>query len=216
MHNEMCDRLALARPTANRAVITDASGLYATSVTTNTELALLNGLTALIGKQDIYISASAMRATVTAGCSALTLNETMTNKVNYQTLDFDQTTEENAFFEIVLPRNYNNGTITTFFHWTAPVGAGTAAFGIKALARSNDDALDTAFGSEITTTDTLIALGDKHLSPESSAITIGGTPADGDLILFNVARKIASDTLTGDVKLMGVTLVITTDALVSA
>jgi hypothetical protein len=114
-----------------------------------------------IGKHDLFVQAGAMRATNTAGCSAMVQNETTTNKVNYNSIDFDQnqTTEENAYFTVSLPRSYNNSTITAFFYWTALSGSGGVAWGIKALARSDDDALDTAFESEIVTTDTLIATG---------------------------------------------------------
>lgn len=169
-----------------------------------------------IGKHDIDIPATAMWSTTTAGCALIAKTELATNKINFYSLDFDTGTEENAQFAVRLPRNWNAGTITAFFYWTAASGSGTVAWGIKGVARSDDDALDAAFGTEVTTTDTLLAANDLHISPESTAITIGGTPVAGDCVHFNVARKVASDTLGVDAKLLRVVLVITTNAAVAA
>ena len=84
--------------------------------------------------------------------------------------------------------------------------------GLKALALSNDDALDTAWGPEVTVTDTWLAQNDIHISPESAALTIGGTPAEGDIVLFNLARKTASDNLTGDARTLEVVVTFTRDS----
>ena len=54
------------------------------------------------------------------------------------------------------------------------------------------------------TADTFLAQGDIHISGVSSAITIGGSPAGGEYIIFHVARKVASDNLAGDARLLSV------------
>ena len=84
-------------------------------------------------------------------------------------------------------------------------------FGLKALARSNDDPLDTAYGTEVNVSDTLIATEDVHISPESGAVTVGGTPAEADLVLFALSRKTgdAGDTLTADARVLGVKITYT-------
>src|SRR3990167_6140130 len=46
----------------------------------------------VVGKQDFPISATAMWERTTNGSAVLTQTETTTNKINYQTLDFDATT----------------------------------------------------------------------------------------------------------------------------
>ena len=94
---------------------------------------------------------------------------------------------------------------------TAGLTTETVVFGLKAIALSDDDALDTAFGTEVTVTDTWIAQNDVHISPESSALTIGGTPAEGDIVLFNIARKTGSDNLTGDARLLEAILTFSRD-----
>lgn len=164
------------------------------------------------GTQDIWVGSGAMWPRTTNGCADLAKTEMATSLVNIQTLDFDQTTQEFANFLISLPRNYNNGTVTAKVYWTAAAGSGTVQWGISGGAYSNDDALTVALGTAQTADDTLIATGDLHISPETSAITLAGTPADADFLAFQISRNVASDTLTGDAKLLGIILTITTDA----
>lgn len=160
------------------------------------------------------LTAAGGTPTTTAGCAAATQVETTTNKINYFALDFDTTTEEHAFWTIPMPDSYDGGTMTATFYWTNAAGLTTETvdWGIAGVALSNDDPLDTALGTEVTTTDTWIAQGDVHISPTSSAITIGGTPADGDMLYFEVARKVATDNLTGDARLLFVKVEYTIDA----
>lgn len=165
-----------------------------------------------IGVQDLFIPASAMWPRVTNGCSPLVQTEMTTSLFNVQSLDFDQTTQEFAQFQIRLPRKWNGGTITAEVYWTATSGSGTVQWGISGGAYSNDDALTVALGTAQTSDDTLIAANDLHISPTTSAITLAGTPADADFLAIQISRNPASDTLTGDAKLLGVCIFLTTDA----
>lgn len=170
-----------------------------------------------VGKKAIPIPASAMVANTTNGAATGT-NETTTNDVMYRTLDFDQTTQEGAQFLIPMPSSWDEGTVTFMPCWTAASGTGGVVFELRGLALSNDDALDTAFGTGQTSTDTLIATGDVHWGPESAAITIAGIPAANDLVIFQIRRNVAdaSDTLTADAKLIAIRLFITTDASIDS
>lgn len=161
------------------------------------------------GKQTIWIPAGAMTANTTNGPSTGT-TESTTNKVMNKTLDFDTTTSESAQFTVAFPKGWNEGTVTFQSYWTAASGSGTFSCAVSGVALSDDDAIDTAFGTAQTVTDTLITALDVHVSSESSAITIAGTPAEGDIVYFKVARDV-SDTLTTDAKLIGIKLFYTTD-----
>lgn len=167
-----------------------------------------------IGVQDIFISAAAMWPRVTNGSSQLTRSEMSTSLFNIQTLDFDQTTQEYAQFQVVLPRKYNNGTVTFRPYWTASAGSGGVVWELSGGAYSDDDALTVAFGTAQSSTDTLIATNDLHIGAESSTITLAGSPADGDMIAFQITRVTGdgSDTLNADAKLLGISLRITVDA----
>lgn len=174
------------------------------------------GTVDIIGVQDLYIPAVAMWARTTSGCAAIAKTEITTSLVNIQTLDFDQTTQEFAQFTISLPRNWNNGTVTAKFYWTAGSGSGTVQWGISGGAYSNDDALSTALGTAITVDDTLITANDLHTTDATSAITLAGNPADADFLAFQISRNPANDSLNADAKLLGVVITLTTDAGIAA
>ena len=170
-----------------------------------------------IGKHDLYIPAAAMWGSTTNGATAATIETGATVK-NVKVLDFDQTTVESAEFSMALPRNYNNGTILARFYWTATAGsaAETVAWGIEGVALSDDDVLTAAFGTRVDTSDALIATSDMHVSAQSTAVTIGGTPADADYLHFKVTRQTGSDNLAADARLIGVSIEFSTDAAVAA
>jgi len=167
------------------------------------------------GKQTIWVPASAMLARITNGPSAGLL-ETTTNKVNVSTLDFDPTTQEFAQFAVAMPKSWDEGTVTFEAIWYHP--STTVNFGvvwsIAGLALSDGNALDTAFGTAVQVTDTGGTTNAVYDSPESSAVTIGNTPAENDYVVFQVARNPAEagDTLAVDARLLGVKLFYTTNA----
>lgn len=166
-----------------------------------------------IGKQTIWIPAAAMTARTTNGAASGT-TESTTNKVMNKTLDFDTTTQEFAQFTVAFPKGWNEGTVTFIPFWTAASGSGGVVWGLQGVALSNDDAIDTAFGTAQTSSDTLIAALDVHVGPESSAITIAGTPAVGDICYFQINRTVSDggDTLGVDAKLIGIQLLYTIDS----
>ena len=157
-------------------------------------------------KRGIYVPASAMYPSTTAGCAALTQIESSTNDVNIKVLDFDGagTSKEYAEFGIPSPSYWDASTITATFYWYATAGSGTVNWEIQALALSDDDALDTAYGTLQEVTDTLIATGDVHVTAETSAVTVAGSPVAGDWVQFKVARDPNNDTNTSDARLLGI------------
>lgn len=159
------------------------------------------------GIHDMFIPASAMWESTTSGCAALTKTELASGQ-DIQTLDFDGVSVESAQFDMQLPRNYDLSTITYTVHWTGAAGAGGVTWGLEAYAVSNDGALAGTYGTRIDVDDTFLAANDEHLSPESTALTINGTPASQDFIKFKVTRQTAdaNDTKSEDAKLLGITI----------
>jgi hypothetical protein len=170
----------------------------------------------VVGVQDLFIPAAAMWPRITGGCGVLTQYEMATSLFNIQGLPFDQTTQEFAQFQVVFPRKWNVGTVTVVPYWTAQSGSGDVQWGISGGAYSNDDALTVALGSAQTSDDTLIATNDLHIGPATSAITLAGTPASADFLALQVSRNPASDTLSGDAILLGISVRITTTAAIDA
>lgn len=169
-----------------------------------------------IGKQSIYVSAAAMSPSASGGCAALATVATSANQPDLQTLNFDASSQEFAQFSAVLPKKWNRGTVTFKAHWSHP--STTTNFGVawqlQAVAVGNDDAIATAYGTEQLVTDTGGTTNDLYSTAESSAITVGGTPAAEDMVFFRVARTPSDggDTLAVDARLHGITLYVTTDA----
>jgi hypothetical protein len=157
------------------------------------------------GATNLWIPASAWIPKSTAGCG-VDSRETTTHDQCFDELLFDTGSDEFADALVVMPSNYNNGTITARFYWTAASGSGGVAWGIQGRAFANDDALDTAAGTAQLVTDTLIAANDMHITSATSAVTIGGTPAANTPIQFTIYRDVsdAADTLGVDARLLGV------------
>jgi hypothetical protein len=157
------------------------------------------------GSTNVWIPASAWIPRTTTG-AGIDSRELSTNKINTDELLFDAGTDEFAQALVVMPNNWNAGTVTAKFHWTASTGSGDVVWGLQGRAYANDDALDQAMGTAQTATDTLTATNDVDISPATSAITLGGTAASGNPVIFQVYRDAdaAGDTLGADARLLGV------------
>lgn len=205
----------LASPalTGNPTAPTQAVANNSTRIATT---AYVQGEFAASSKRTLPVMAGAMWPRTTNPCASVAKTELATNKINYMSLDYDPTTSEYAQFSVPMPKSWDEGTITYDVLWTA--AAGTAAqgcvFGLSAVAISDDDPLDAAFGAEVLVTDALLALSDLHVSPTSAAVTVAGTPQNADFVMFQIRRlpADASDTLTGDAKLLGVRVYYNTNA----
>lgn len=157
-------------------------------------------------RKDLYFPSDLITPTTTAGCAAIATVEAGTNDVDYRVLDFDQTTEEHAFFTTRMPEDWNGGALTFRFIWTAAGGSAgeTVAWGVRWRVFGNDDAIDQAYTAVRTATDTLIATGDIHISDETLRADPAGTLKAGNLIQVKVTRRTAVDDLAADARLIGV------------
>lgn len=160
-----------------------------------------------VSYREFYVDAAAMITRETNGALP-DLEEYPTNDVNIDYYLFDSVTEEGVQFKVAMPDKWDRGTIKAKFFWDAATDASASdgvTWGIAARAISNDDAIDGAFPSSVDTDDTVIAVGDLHVIA-SSAVTVGGTPALGDLVLFEVTRVVgdSNDDMAEDAKLLGV------------
>lgn len=168
------------------------------------------------GRHAVWVPAAAMTPSATGGCAALATAASAANQPDIQSLDFDATTQEYAQFSIRMPKSWDEGTVTFAPVWSH--AATTTNFGVvwdlQGVAVSDDDAIAVAFGTAQTSTDTGGTTNDIYVGPESSAITIAGTPAAEDVVFFRISRVTGngSDTMAIDARLHGITLYITTNA----
>lgn len=170
----------------------------------------------LLGLQPVYnmfIRSRDMVARTTAG-AGFTKTETATNRINYETFDFDTTTQEFVQFIITMPTTWTVGTIAARFYWTADsgvVGAGVV-WALGARQYIDDSALTTALNTSQNVQDLFLAASDSHVSNWTGAITIGSATQFGGPIICEVKREPANagDTLAVDARLLGVEITFST------
>jgi hypothetical protein len=172
--------------------------------------------------QNLWIPAGAFIPLDTNGAEGGS-TEFTTNDIMLDHYAFDGATEEYIAFNIVMPEGYDLGTIKAKFYWAPVSSAATAGdtveWELAAGAISDDGAIDTAVGTGQVISDTVLGgeEGDLHISGATPAITIGGTPALGDLIHCKVSRNVGgTDDMTEDALLFGVLLQFTVDQDVAA
>lgn len=169
---------------------------------------------ATVGVEDLFFPADSFGPRITNGCDPAEAFEMATSLANIVGLPFDQTTQEFAQVRIVPPRKWNGGTITIVPYWTAISGSGTVRWAFNGGMYRNDDALTVAFGTAQNSDDTLTAVNDLCIGPETSAITLSGTHTDGVYVLLQVARDPSNDTLNADAIFLGASVRFTTDAAI--
>lgn len=166
-------------------------------------------LTALGFLQTIFIPASYMMPNETNGANPVE-NEYATNDLMRAYINFDGATEQYVSFDWVFPEGWDRSTVKAKFYWSSAAGStagDTVEWEIKAVAVGNDDALDVAYGTAQVVSDTLLADGisDLHITAATPALTVGGTPALGDMVNFKISRNVGgTDNMAENARLFGV------------
>ena len=187
----------------------------ARTVLDDTTVGAMRATLAIAGKCAIPIPGSAMTQRSANGCAALAVSNGVANQPDIPYLAFDGAAKEYAGFFLRMPKSWDEGTVTCAYDWRRASGTGAAdvVWGLRAVAVSDADSGAATFGSDATVTDAAsTTVVNFNLSGETGACTIGGSPAEGDLVFFEVFRDGASgsDTLDAvDAWLTGVTLFIT-------
>lgn len=161
---------------------------------------------------EIWIPAAAWRPHDSGGCGALE-NYLLSSGRYIQAMPFDGTAIESASMGLMIAKRWNEGTITFQPVWfNSAGGSGAVVWQLAGVASSDDDTLDVAVGTAQTSTDTVLTAEDLAVGPQSSAITIAGTPTAGDYTRLVVQRDptAGGDTYASDAYLVGVVLRLTT------
>ena len=194
--------------------IADLATAFAGSGITSTSGVLSNDV---IGKQSMWVPAAAMNPTATNGCAGIAALDSGGNTgPDLYTLDFaGATANEHAQFSVAFPSYWNEGTVTFKAYWTSETtDTDGVVWELKGVALADNDSLNTAFGTGQHVDDANIGTAKElHVTAESSAITIAGSPAAGELCYFNISRlqDDGSDTAAEDAKLIGIKLFYTID-----
>jgi hypothetical protein len=168
------------------------------------------------GKTTIFVPAMAMRPTVSNGAAALTDAETTAGRPDMQVLDFDASADEHVQFQVAMPKNWNESTVTFRAFWTTAGAVTTGvAIALQGVAVSDNGTIDVAYGTPVVVTDDALgAAEDLMVTAESSAVTIAGSPAEADTCFFRVFRDVSdgNDDMSQDMRLIGIWLLYTTNA----
>ena len=138
--------------------------------------------------------------------------ETTSDKVNINTVDFDAAAIEYASWQLLLPQDYDSGTITFQVYYTnLACTDDDVIWTLQGVAFANSDSLDIAFGAAVDVTFAPASYTNyiMHITGESTAVTIAGTPAPGNLCVLRLSRKASDggDTLNVDAKLIGLRVI---------
>jgi len=167
------------------------------------------------GRETIWIPAVAMYGSETNGADAQQV-ETTALRPDLKVLDYDASTSEFAQFAITFPKSWDLGTVTFIPTWTpSNTDTGDCLWSLSGLSVAEGESADVAFSAPQTSLDAGIGtVEDIQMGPESSAITIAGTKADGNQVFFQLERNAddGTDDFTGDARLLGIQLFYTTDA----
>ena len=165
------------------------------------------------GRESMWIPSSAMKPTVSDGCASHASVETTAGRPDMIVLDFDKDADEFAQFQIAFPKSWDEGTVTYQVYWSGISATTNVSWTLQGVAISSGGDIDVLYGDAIavvdaTTADVEIA----HVSAESSAVIIAGTPAEGDICYFRIGRDISEGDMAGDARLHGIKLFFNTNA----
>ena len=174
---------------------------------------LVHGAT--VGVQTIWVPAVAMYPTSTNGCEAVAQVEITAQRPEIKALDFKTAADAYAQFAIAFPKSWDRSYIQYRTYWSVTgTNTNTVVFELAAVAVSSDDPMNPVFGTAVANTG-LAASGtanDLMVNVTSGNITVGGSPAEGDQVFFQIMRDVSAGTQTADVRLLGVKLFFTTNA----
>lgn len=180
---------------------TDNNSWWILTATTPTWAELTNVASTI----PVWLPVESGRPSTTGGCADPTKVEFVTNDIDLFVADFDADADEFIQWSFKMPPDWDASTITFHAVWTAASSSGDTIWGLQGRSYADDDAIDQAWGSAQTVTDTLTATGDICVTPESSAITFAGTPAAGEFVVLRGYRDadVGGDTLAADARLIG-------------
>jgi hypothetical protein len=148
----------------------------------------------------------------TNGCAAAQQIEYGTNDVDVFVLDFDPDTDEFAQWSVVMPSDYDGGTVTAVFYWLAnSASTNSVVWALQGRSYADSDAIDQAWGTAQTVTDANNAQNDVNISSATAAITLNGGPAASELVQFRAYRDAdnGSDNLAADARLVSIRVTFT-------
>ena len=191
-------------------VVTFTAGDALAAADLNANFGNLDYLNAKINEQ-IQIGAGSMVPAASSGASPGEF--TPSGQRTYPCMDFIDGSVTYSVVSFALPSDYDGGTLTAKFYWTAnSTSTNSVVWRISGVAIGDGETLDVAPGTAQAVTDanksTAYFLS---ITDATSALTLAGTPAAGELVRFAISRDPTndSDTLAATARLLSVVLTYT-------
>lgn len=154
-----------------------------------------------------------MWPSTTSGAAANAKKEYTTNDQDLYNLSFADGSDTFAQATVAMPSDWDAGTVTAAFYWSKDgTGTGDVVWGCQGRSYGDNEAIDQAWGTPQTVTDSATATDDAvFISSATGAITLSGTPAASELVQFRVFRDgdAGGDTFAAAALLLGVMITFT-------
>ena len=179
------------------------------------------GIGGSVGKQTIWVPASAMIPLITHGpaINAIEMSGFQHNVV--RTLDYDPDVVEFAQFDIAFPKSWDLGTVTCKLFWSHAATSTNfnVSWAVDNIAITSSGSLDTNFGAGVSVNVTGGAANTLYVSAESDPQFVirsdSSAAVYGDMVQFRVWRNAAvgtDDSLAIDARLHGIQIFYTTNS----
>ena len=144
------------------------------------------------GIKTIVLTAAGGWPSTTGGCADNVKVEYGT--VDMYHLDFNKDADEYAQWTVVMPDNWNGGTLAAIFYWTCAAGGSEfVTWAIQGRAYADNDPINASWGTAQVVNDDRIANNDIHVSGATPAITLAGVPAGGQMVQIRVYRDTSAE-----------------------
>ena len=145
---------------------------------------------------NIFIPAGAMIPSKTNGATAGTIDFT---NVKRDTMAFSDTTEQGAEFDIVMPEDWDGGTVRCKFLWTAHDATDAeqseaVAWKVGAYSNADQSVITNAPTTFVGILDNLHNVNELHRTGATAALAMDGTRGAGNLAHFVVKRNVSAET----------------------
>ncbi len=188
----------------------DANGVLTNTVAVASPLAFSgNALTAVrIGVyRTVWVDAGAMVPNSTLGAQFSSVENTSPTNRMVDSYIFTDATTNTVQFKIAMPLEWDFSTVKFKLVYTSTNASATATnvWRVKAAAISHNEAYDQDWGTAQTITNKISGANLMQLTAATQALTVGGSPAAGDVVWFQVGRLGANvdDADTGQSLLLG-------------
>jgi hypothetical protein len=150
----------------------------------------------------------------TSGCATPTKVEFAAYHQDLYLADFDAGTTEYIQWSVVMPSDWDGGTVTAQFYWLADTTeAGYVDWGFQGRSYGDGEAIAQDWGTARYVTDINTGHEQLNISSTTAAVTLAGTPAAGEMVQFRGFRDAGGvyggDTLSVDARLIMVRVTFT-------